>query len=232
MSKAVVILSGGLDSTTVAAIAKADGHELYGLTFDYGQTLVKEIIGARKTAEQFGFVEHQILKFPLGQIGAGSLIDGKAIPKDRDLAEMQSEIPATYVTFRNGIFLALAAAFAEARGAISIYGGWNCIDFSGYPDCRREFLTAMEKAITLGTKAGAQDGVPILIQAPLLMLNKADIIKKGLSLGVDYGQTWSCYEGGERACGECDSCKLRVNGFRENGLSDPIEYAISQDLIK
>ncbi len=231
--KAVIILSGGLDSTTVSAIARSQGYdELYGLTFTYGQTLVKEIECAKKAALRFDFKEHKILHVPINEIGAGSLIDGKAIPKERDLHDMQSEVPATYVTFRNGIFLALAAAYAEARGAAAIFGGWNCIDFSGDPDCRREFLTSMEEAIARGTKAGTQDGHPIRIKAPLLMMNKSAIIKEGLRLGVDYGHTWSCYDGKEVACGECDSCKLRVQGFREAGGSDPIAYAIPQDQIR
>lgn len=225
MSKAVIILSGGLDSTTTAAIARSEGHELFGLTFNYGQTLVKEIECAKAVAKQFEFTEHQILDIPLNKIGAGSLIDGKEIKKGRGLHEMQVEIPETYVTFRNGIMLSLAAAYAEARGAEHIYGGYTAVDFSGYPDCRKEFLEAMEKAIQIGTKAGAQDGIAIKIHAPLLFLHKAGIIKRGLELGVDYSNTWSCYEGGEVACGECDSCKLRKNGFIENGGIDPIPYA-------
>jgi 7-cyano-7-deazaguanine synthase len=217
----------------VSAIAKAAGHEdLFGLTFQYGQTLVREIDGAKQTANRFGFKEHKVLHIPINEIGAGALIDGSAIPKDRGLHEMQVEIPATYVTYRNGIFLSLAVAFAEARGASHIYGGWNVVDYSGYPDCRKEFLEAVERAANIGTKAGAQDGVKFQIHAPLLFLNKAAIIKRGLELGVDYAETWSCYEGGAVACGECDSCKLRVNGFRECGIKDPIAYAIPQESIR
>lgn len=220
--KAVVIMSGGLDSVTTAHIASRENDELYGLSVNYGQTLVKELDCAKFNAQKLNFKKHIILPVPINQIGAGALIDGTAIPTDRGLHEMQKEIPSTYITFRNGILLSLAIAFAEANGCNRIYGGWNVVDYSGYPDCRKEFLKAMEDAAFLGTKMGAQDKRRIEVIAPLLFLNKRDIIRKGLSLGVDYSKTWSCYQGGEKPCQVCDSCKLRMQGFRELGLTDPL----------
>jgi 7-cyano-7-deazaguanine synthase len=222
MKKAVVIMSGGLDSVTTAHIAASECDEVYGLTVAYGQTLVREVRMAQVTAEKLKFKNHVLLDVPINQIGAGALIDGSEIPKDRGLHEMQSEIPSTYITFRNGILLSLAIAYAEANECTEIYGGWNVVDYSGYPDCRKEFLEAMCRAANLGTKMSAQDGKDINIVAPLLLLNKRDIIKKGLSLGVDYSKTWSCYVGGIKPCGECDSCKLRIQGFKELGLTDPL----------
>ena len=231
--KAVIVLSGGLDSTTCAAIAKADGFdELYGLTFFYGQRHEKELERAAATALRMGFKEHQVLHVPIDKVGGGALIDGSELPVGRGIHEMSVEVPTTYITFRNGIFLSIAAAYAEARGADAIYTGVTAVDYSGYPDCRKEFIEAMEKAIEIGTKAGSQDGRKIKIMTPLLFLNKKAIIARGLELGVEYDKTWSCYAGGEKACGECDSCKLRVNGFRELGKEDPLEYAIPQAQIR
>ena len=220
--KAVVIMSGGLDSVTTAHIAATENDEVYGLSINYGQTLVKELDYARYNAIKLEFKKHIIAKVPINEIGAGALIDGTEIPKDRGLHEMTKEIPSTYITFRNGILLSLAIAFAEAHDCTKIYGGWNVIDYSGYPDCRKEFLEAMEKAAQIGTKAGVT-GQLITIEAPLLFLNKRDIIRKGLKLGVDYSHTWSCYVGGEHPCGECDSCKLRQQGFAELGMVDPCQ---------
>jgi 7-cyano-7-deazaguanine synthase len=222
MKKVVVIMSGGLDSVTTAHIAAKENDELYGLSVNYGQTLIKELDMAKINSQKLEFKKHIILDVPINKIGAGALIDGSEIPRDRGLHDMQKEIPATYITFRNGILLSLAIAFAEANECTRIYGGWNVVDYSGYPDCRKEFLKAMENAANLGTKMSAQDGKNIEVVAPLLFLNKRDIIKKGLSLGVDYSKTWSCYVGGNKPCGECDSCKLRVQGFGELGLTDPL----------
>lgn len=222
MNKAVIIMSGGLDSVTTAHIASKENDELYGLSINYGQTLVKELEMAKINSKKLGFKKHIILDVPINKIGAGALIDGTEIPKDRGLHDMQKEIPSTYITFRNGILLSLAIAFAEANECTKIYGGWNVVDYSGYPDCRKEFLNAMEQAANLGTKMAAQDKKNIQIIAPLLFLNKRDIIRTGLKHGVDYATTWSCYQGGERPCEQCDSCKLRIQGFAELGLTDPL----------
>ncbi len=226
MRKAVVLLSGGLDSSTCMAIAKHDGYELYALSFDYGQRHSRELESAGKIAEHFGVKERKILKIDLGQIGGSALTDASIdVPLDRDEERMAEEIPVTYVPARNTILLSFALAYAEVRDADAIYIGANALDYSGYPDCRPEYYSAFEELARLGTKRGVE-GRPIEIKYPLIRMSKAEIIRTGMKLGVPYELTWSCYKGGEKACGMCDSCKLRIKGFREAGYRDPIDYEL------
>jgi len=220
MPKAVLLLSGGLDSCTAGAIAKADGWELYALSIRYGQVHAREVEAARKVAAALGVAQHLELDVPLSKIGGSALVGAGEIPKDRSLAAL--DIPSTYVPARNTVFLSLAMAWAEVIGAEAIVIGVNALDYSGYPDCRPEYLRAFEHLASLATKAGVE-GRPLKILAPLLELSKAEIIRRGLALGVDYGLTLSCYDpgaGGE-PCGRCDSCQLRARGFAEAGVSDP-----------
>lgn len=223
--KAVILLSGGLDSTTVLAIAKAQGYHCHCLSFAYGQRQEIELARARAIAAQADAV-HLVLRLDLAKIGGSALTSDQAVPKHRSLAEMDASIPATYVPCRNLIFLAHAAAWAEVLGAADLFIGVNALDYSGYPDCRPEFIRAFETMLNLGTRAGAEGGRPFTIHAPLLHLNKAEIIRKGLALGVDYGRTHSCYDPAPdgRACGGCDACLLRAKGFREAGVVDPTPY--------
>ena len=221
MGKAVILLSGGLDSGTCAAMAKDGGYEILALSFDYGSRHSKEIDHARKIAEHLGVMEHIIFPLSLNRFGGSSLVD-----KDMPLGDGE-EIPNTYVPARNTVFLSIALALAEARGADVVYIGANAVDYSGYPDCRPEFIKAFEEAGRLGTKRGVE-GNPIKILAPLIDMTKAEIIKAGMKLKFPYELTWSCYAGGELACGKCDSCKLRLKGFYEAGLKDPVEYAGSE----
>ncbi len=218
--KAVVLLSGGLDSYTAGAIARAEGYELYALTLRYGQVHAREIECARLAARALGVVRHLELDVPLSQIGGSALVGDGVIPKDR--APDDSSIPSTYVPARNTVFLALAMAWAEVTGADAIVIGVNALDYSGYPDCRPEFLEAFERVAALATKAGVE-GKPLRVLAPLQHLSKADIIRRGLALGVDYGLTLSCYDPGPDGtpCGRCDSCQLRARGFAEVGAADP-----------
>ena len=217
---AVLLLSGGLDSYTAGAIAKADGYELFALTVRYGQVHESEVEAARQVARALGVARHLELDVPLSKIGGSALVGDGAIPKDRALDA--GDIPSTYVPARNTVFLSLAMAWAEVVGAGAIVIGVNALDYSGYPDCRPEYLRAFEQLASLATRAGVE-GQPLRILAPLLELSKADIIRRGLSLGVDYGLTRSCYdptpEG--RPCGRCDSCRLRARGFQEAGALDP-----------
>ena len=217
---AVLLLSGGLDSYTAGAIARAEGYELYALTVLYGQVHAREIESARLVAKSLGVVRHLELEVPLSQIGGSALVGDGAIPKDRALDA--SGIPSTYVPARNTVFLSLAMAWAEVTGAEAIVIGVNALDYSGYPDCRPEFLEAFERVAALATKAGVE-GKPLRILAPLLQLSKADIIRRGLALGVDYGLTLSCYDPRPDGspCGHCDSCQLRARGFSEAGVADP-----------
>lgn len=211
--KAVVLLSGGLDSTTTLYIARRQGYNITCLIFDYGQRHRKEISAAKRIAGN----AYNLIRFRLPW-GGSSLLDKKiGIPKRRTLRDIQSGIPSTYVPARNTLFLAFAISCAEAIGAEKIFIGANCLDFSGYPDCRPDYFKAYEKLISRGTKAGN-----IKIEAPLLKKTKAEIIRIGTSLGVPYELTWSCYMGGKRPCGECDSCILRAKGFREAGIPDPL----------
>jgi 7-cyano-7-deazaguanine synthase len=223
--KAVVLLSGGLDSSTTLVVAKGLGYALYALTFQYGQHHHIEIEAAKRIARHFNVEEHKIFEVPLDRFGGSALTTEMAIPKDRDLNQISTDIPVTYVPARNIIFLSLALAWAEALGAEDIFIGVNALDYSGYPDCRPEFIEAFQRMAALGTKAGVE-GQAIKIHTPLVHLNKAQIIKKGLELGVDFSLTRTCYDPslqGE-ACGSCDACLLRLKGFAEAGLKDPVNY--------
>lgn len=222
--RAVVLLSGGLDSATTAALARQDGYALYTLAFDYGQRHRRELQAAREVAAALGAVEHRVLSFNLRAFGGSALTAAIDVPHDRSPADMGRDIPVTYVPGRNLIFLSFATAYAEVIGADHVFIGINQQDYSGYPDCRIEFLTAFTATANLATKAGTQDGRRLHIHAPLSNLTKGDIVRRGLALGVPYELTWSCYEGGERACGTCDSCLLRRKGFAEAGATDPIAY--------
>ena len=224
MSKAVVLLSGGLDSATTAAIARAEGYKLFAISFDYGQRHSREIESARAVAKSLGVEDHIIISFDLRKFGASALTDEIDVPIDRDSDEMGADIPVTYVPARNTIFLSFALAYAESIGAQDIFIGVSQVDYSGYPDCRSEFIEAFENVANLATKAGVEGHSNFTIHTPLINLSKAETIKKGLELGVDYSLTWSCYMGGEKACGRCDSCKLRLAGFAEAGSSDLIKY--------
>ncbi|OYT60477.1 7-cyano-7-deazaguanine synthase QueC [Euryarchaeota archaeon ex4484_178] len=219
--RAVVLLSGGLDSSTVLAIALSQGYEVHALSFDYGQRHSKELESAKKIAEYYR-VPHKIIKIDLRQIGGSALTDNIDVP-ERDVNEIEGEIPITYVPARNTILLSFALGYAEVIDADAIFYGANAIDYSGYPDCRPEYVEAFEKCANLGTKRGVE-GKSIRIIAPIIHMSKAEIIKKGMELGVPYELTWSCYRGGERACGKCDSCLLRLKGFMEAGYEDPLEY--------
>ena len=222
MSKAIVLLSGGLDSTTVLAIAKAHDFECYALSFDYGQKQGSELESAKTIANQSKVAEHRIMKISLADIGGSALTDDKIdVPK----YSKSDEIPVTYVPARNTIFLSFALAWAEVIDCQKIYIGVNALDYSGYPDCRPEFIKAFEDMANLATKQSVE-GEKIEIKTPLISMTKAEIIQKGLSLGVDYSQTISCYlanSNGE-ACGECDACVLRINGFNNANIKDPTFY--------
>ena len=222
MSKAIVLLSGGLDSTTALAIAKAHDFECYALSFDYGQKQRSELESAKTIAKQSKVVEHRIMKISLADIGGSALTDDKIdVPK----YSKSGEIPVTYVPARNTIFLSFALAWAEVIDCQKIYIGVNALDYSGYPDCRPEFIKAFEDMANLATKQSVE-GEKIEIKPPLISMTKAEIIQKGLSLGVDYSQTISCYlanSNGE-ACGECDACVLRINGFNNANIKDPTFY--------
>jgi len=227
---AVVLLSGGLDSTTVLAIAKREGFAVHALTFRYGQRHAIEIQAARKIARDAGVVEHKVIDIDLTVFGASALTSAAPVPKDRDLSPRSShakEIPLTYVPARNTIFLSYALALAEVIGAADIFIGVNALDYSGYPDCRPEYIEAFEKMANLATRAGVEGTTRLTIRTPLISLSKGAIIKLGASLGVDYSQTTSCYDPGSNgeACGRCDACQLRLKGFSEAGFDDPIRYA-------
>jgi 7-cyano-7-deazaguanine synthase len=226
MKRAVVLLSGGIDSTTTLAIAMAEGYEAYALSFEYGQRHQIETEAARRVAKSLGVKEHRIAKIDLRIFGGSALTDGIDIPKHRSETQIAHGIPITYVPARNTIFLAYALAWAEVISASDIFLGVNAIDYSGYPDCRPEFIEAFETVANLGTKAGAE-GRRFQVHTPLLKFSKAEIIRKAVELGVDLALTHSCYDPTPEglACGECDSCLLRLKGFREAGINDPIRYA-------
>ena len=227
MKRAVVLLSGGLDSTTTFALAKAKGFDVYALSVDYGQRHRVELERAAIIAKALGAVEHRTVKLDLRQIGGSALTADLAVPKDRTDADMNQGIPITYVPARNTMLLGLALGYAEVVGSFDLFIGVNVLDFSGYPDCRPEFLTAFENLANLATKAGVEGG-RFRVHAPLLKLTKAEIIREGVRLGVDYSQTLSCYDpdAGGRACGHCDSCLLRKKGFAEAGVDDPTIDAV------
>jgi 7-cyano-7-deazaguanine synthase len=223
--KAVDLLSGGLDSSTVLYQAKADGCECYAISFDYQQRHRRELHSATLVAHQVGVVEHQVMTFDLRQWGGSALTDiAIDLPRVRSFTEMSEDIPVTYVPARNTIFLSFALAYAEATGASRVYIGVNALDYSGYPDCRPDYIQAMQEVFRLGTKQG-REGEPIRIMTPLIDLKKTEIIQLGNNLGVQWEQTWSCYAGDEVACGVCDSCQLRLAAFKELGLKDPLPYA-------
>jgi 7-cyano-7-deazaguanine synthase len=226
-SKAVVLLSGGLDSTTVLAIAKAEGYDVYALSFSYGQRHSWELECARVVARVGGAKEHRTATIDLRAFGGSALTAEIDVPKGRAPEEMSVGIPITYVPARNTIFLSFALAWAEVLGCSDIFIGVNALDYSGYPDCRPEFIEAFERLANLATKAGVEGRQALRIHTPLISLSKAEIIRKGLELGVDYGLTSSCYDPSPTGlpCGGCDSCVLRQKGFRENGLVDPLQYA-------
>jgi 7-cyano-7-deazaguanine synthase len=224
MPKAVILLSGGLDSSTVLYQARQDGYTCYALSFDYRQRHQRELVAARKIAQLAKIAEHQVVNFDLRQWGGSALTDPSIdLPIDRDLAQMSAEIPVTYVPARNTIFLSFALAYAEAIEAERVYIGVNALDYSGYPDCRPDYIQAMQEVFNLGTKQGLA-GQTISIVAPLMQLRKTAIIQLGNQLGVPWADTWSCYSGAELACGVCDSCRLRLAAFAELGLSDPLPY--------
>ncbi len=225
-NKAVVLLSGGLDSTTVLAQAQADGYDCYCLSFAYGQRQEVELAKAKEIARLFGDVSHLVLGLDLDKIGGSALTSDLEVPKERSEKEMSSSIPVTYVPGRNTIFLSHAVAWAEVLGARDIFIGINVLDYSGYPDCRPEFLAAFEQVANLGTRAGVEGEGYFTIHAPLMHLTKREIIEKGVGLGVDYGLTHSCYDPDSkgRACGRCDACQLRLRGFSEAGYEDPVDY--------
>ena len=222
MSKAVVLLSGGLDSTTTLAIAKSQKFDCYSLSFDYGQKQLSELVSAKLIAKEFDVIEHRIMKISLADIGGSALTDANLkIPKYKE----SNEIPITYVPARNTIFLSLALAWAEVIDCQSIFIGVNALDYSGYPDCRPEYIKAYEEMANLATKQSIE-GDRLTIHTPLIDQTKAQIIKQGQNLGVDYSQTISCYQANKKgkACGECDACVLRHNGFSQAGVSDPTKY--------
>lgn len=222
MSKAVVLLSGGLDSTTTLAQAIADGNEVTALSFRYGQRHSKELVSASNVAKHYG-IRHVIVDMDLSMFRSALTMKDIDVPENRDESQMGSDIPVTYVPARNIIMMSVAAGLCESVDADKIYIGANVVDYSGYPDCRPEFFEAFEKMINVGTKAGVE-GHPIRIETPILHCSKADIVRLGKKLGAPLHLTWSCYEGGEKACGKCDSCQLRLKGFEEAGYKDEIEY--------
>jgi 7-cyano-7-deazaguanine synthase len=223
---AVVLLSGGLDSATALAIARSEGFACHAISFRYGQRHMAELECAKKLAEKNGVIQHVIVDIDLRVFGGSALTANIAVPKGRSHDQMSSGIPITYVPARNTIFLSYALAFAEVMVSSDIFVGVNVLDYSGYPDCRPEYISAYETMANLATKAGVEGVMHLKIHTPLISLTKAQIIKRGLELGVDYSLTSSCYDPTPDgvACGECDSCQLRQKGFRENGVADPIRY--------
>lgn len=224
--KAVVLISGGLDSTTCVALAKEQGFEVYGLSFDYGQRHTIELESAAQVAESMGLKKHVVAEINLRAFGGSALTDDIPVPKGRNSAEMSEDIPVTYVPARNTIFLSYALAYAEVLEATDIFIGVNALDYSGYPDCRPEYIAAFERMANLATRAGVEGSGGLNIHTPLIDMSKADIVRTGLALGVDYSITTSCYDPTPQgiSCGQCDSCHLRLKGFREAGETDPIAY--------
>ena len=226
--RAVVLTSGGLDSTTVAAVAKNEGYDIYCLSFNYGQRHKQELLSAKKVAQYFGAKDHLVIDIDMKVIGGSALTANIEVPKHREESEMSKDIPVTYVPARNTIFLSYALAYAEVLQADDIFIGVNAIDYSGYPDCRPEYISAFEKMANLATKVGVEGTTHLKIHAPLQDLSKKGIIELGLKLGVDYSITHSCYDPAPdgKSCGECDSCLLRKHGFEQAGVADPIEYIV------
>lgn len=228
--KAVVLLSGGLDSSTCVAIAKNQGFEIYGLSFRYGQRDNHELDAACEVAQSMNIIRHEIIDIDLRAFGGSALTDDIDVPKGRTDDEIEEEIPVTYVPARNTIFLSFALAFAETIESNDIFIGVNALDYSGYPDCRPEYIASFQEMARLATKIGVEGDEGVRINTPLINMTKAEIIKTGLSLGVDYSMTTSCYDPSDdgSACGECDSCLLRLKGFKEAGGTDPVQYQVSK----
>jgi 7-cyano-7-deazaguanine synthase len=226
--KAVVLLSGGIDSATTLAIAQNTGFDIGALSFRYGQRHIVELEAAARVARSRNVTGHLIIDIDLRKIGGSALTADVAVPKNRDVEQMGKEIPLTYVPARNTIFLSYALAWAEVIGAVDIFIGVNALDYSGYPDCRPDYIAAYEKMANLATKAGVEGGRKFKIHTPLIQMSKSQIIQKGIDLGVDYSLTHSCYDPSEsgEACGECDSCLLRLKGFRDAGVKDPARYKV------
>ncbi|HEX6575516.1 MAG TPA: 7-cyano-7-deazaguanine synthase QueC [Gemmatimonadaceae bacterium] len=224
--KAVLLLSGGLDSTTLLALASSEGYAIHALSFSYGQRHSAELAAARKIAAHYGVVQHVITNIDLRMFGGSALTADIDVPRDRAV-EAAQDIPVTYVPARNTIFLSFALAWAEVLGAPDIFIGVNALDYSGYPDCRPEFIAAFEKMARLATRVGVEGTAPVKIRTPLIDMSKSEIIQVGLRLGVDYSMTTSCYDPGAdgEACGHCDACQLRLKGFEEAGARDPVRYA-------
>ena len=227
MTAAVALLSGGLDSATAVAIARAEGFEVHALTLHYGQRHADEVQAAREIARALGCTSHAISEIDLAAFGGSALTGAAPVPKDRSAAEIGEGIPITYVPARNTVFLSFALALAEVRGAFDIFVGVNALDYSGYPDCRPEFVAAFENVANLATKAAVEGKGRFRIRAPLIDLTKAEIVRRGVALGLDYGPTLSCYDPlpNRVHCGHCDSCLLRRKGFAEAGVTDPTRYA-------
>ena len=227
MRDAVVLLSGGVDSATSLAIARHEGYACHAITFDYGQRHRFELEAAKRVAESMGVGRHVTIPFDLRAIGGSALTDDIPLPRDQDPASMAGQIPSTYVPARNTIFLSFAMGWAEVLGAFDLYIGANAIDYSGYPDCRPEYIAAFEQLANLATRAGVTGEGRFNIHAPLIEMSKADILRTGVRLGVDYALTTSCYDPADdgAACGRCDACILRRNGFKEAGIVDPTRYA-------
>ena len=227
MKKAVILLSGGLDSATCLAIAIDNGFSPYALSFRYGQRHEFELNSAKAVSKSMGIEEHVILDIDLRAFGGSALTDDIEVPKDRDEVDITNEIPVTYVPARNTIFLSFGLAYAETLEANDIFIGVNALDYSGYPDCRPEYIASFQKLANLATKTGVEGESLINIHTPLIDLTKSEIIKKGLSLDVNYGLTHSCYDPDQNgySCGHCDACQLRIRGFEEAGLSDPLKYS-------
>jgi 7-cyano-7-deazaguanine synthase len=227
-TKAIVLSSGGLDSTTAMAIARHEGSEIYSLSFRYGQRHALELEAALRVAKALGAKQHLVIDTDLRKIGGSALTDDIDVPKSRTEQDRQREIPVTYVPARNTIFLSYALAWAEVLRASDIFIGVNAIDYSGYPDCRPEYIQAFQRMANLATKAGVEGRIRITIRTPLISMSKAEIIQKGTELGVDYTITHSCYDPSPdgRACGQCDSCLLRKKGFEEAGIPDPTTYVV------
>jgi len=223
---AVILLSGGLDSATTAAIARAAGFRLHALSVDYGQRHRFELDSARRVAESLGIAEHRVIKIDLAALGGSALTSDIPVPQDRGDDEMSAGIPVTYVPARNTVMLSLALGYAEVIGAADIFIGVNAVDYSGYPDCRPEFVAAFEQLANLATKAGVEGSLRFRIHTPLIRLTKAEIIRRGIELGVDYGLTHTCYspDATGTSCGHCDACQIRLKGFAEAGLIDPVGY--------
>ena len=227
--KAIVLLSGGIDSTTTLAIAKSQGYEVYAMSFRYGQRHALEFERAEQIAASMGVKKHTVVDIDLQSFGGSALTDNIEVPRDRSQEEMGTGIPVTYVPARNTIFLSFALAWAETLEADTIFIGVNALDYSGYPDCRPEYIEAYQRMADLATKTGVEGKTQLKIQTPLILMTKAEIVRKGTELGVDYGLTLSCYDPDiqGRACGTCDSCLLRKKGFIEAGISDPTKYQSS-----